>query len=87
MFVIISYDVDVKRVAKIHKILKKYLVWTQNSVFEGKITEGKLKKCLAEIAEKANENYDSIYVYRVNNPKHIKKIVYGVEKDFESMFL
>ncbi|PZX05811.1 CRISPR-associated protein Cas2 [Psychrobacillus insolitus] len=87
MFVIISYDVDVKRVAKVHKVLKKYLTWTQNSVFEGEITEGKLKQCLAEISRKTGEHYDSIYIYRVENPKHIKKVVFGVEKDFESMFL
>ena len=87
LFVIISYDVEEKRVAKIHKILKKYLIWTQNSVFEGEISEGQLKQCMAEIATKANKQYDSIYIYRVNNPNHIKKIVYGVEKDFGSIFL
>jgi CRISPR-associated protein Cas2 len=87
MFVIVSYDVDAKRVAKVHKILKKYLQWTQNSVFEGEITEGKLKQCMAEIMPKLNERVDSLYIYRVSNPKNIKKIVYGVEKDFEEMFL
>ncbi|MGM7636753.1 CRISPR-associated endonuclease Cas2 [Bacillus sp. Hm123] len=87
MFVIVSYDVDVKRVAKVHKILKKYLTWTQNSVFEGEITEGKLKQCMAEIVEKADQEFDSIYVYRVANPNNIQKVIYGVEKDFESMFL
>lgn len=87
MFVIISYDVEVKRVAKVHKILKKYLQWTQNSLFEGEITEGLLKQCLGEITAKINIETDSIYIYRVPNPRNIKKVVYGVEKDFESMFL
>ena len=87
MFVIISYDVGEKRVAKIHKILKKYLIWTQNSVFEGEISEGKLKQCIAEIATKANEKHDSIYIYRVKNPNDIKKTVFGVERHFGSMFL
>ncbi|WP_146547927.1 MULTISPECIES: CRISPR-associated endonuclease Cas2 [Rummeliibacillus] len=87
MYVLVAYDVDVKRVSKIHKILKKYLSWTQNSLFEGEITEGKLKQCLAEIAKKANPNIDSIYVYKIPNPKNIKKVVYGIEKDYESMFL
>lgn len=87
MYVLIAYDVDVKRVAKVHKVLKKYLTWTQNSLFEGEITQGLLKQCLAELSLKANPNIDSIYVYQINNPKNIKKVVYGVEKDFESMFL
>jgi len=83
----ISYDVDVKRVAKVHKILKKYLQWTQNSVFEGTITEGKLKQCMGEILGKINPKSDSVYIYRVSNPKNIQKTVYGIEKDFESIFL
>lgn len=87
MFIIISYDVHEKRVAKVHKILKKYLQWTQNSVFEGEITEGKFKKCMAEVTKKIDEDYDSFYVYRVENPKHISKIIYGQEKDFETLFL
>lgn len=87
MYVLIAYDVDEKRVGKVHKVLKKYLTWTQNSLFEGEITEGLLKQCLAELAAKTDAGYDSIYVYRIANPKHIKKVVYGVEKDFESMFL
>jgi len=87
MFVIVSYDVDTKRVSKVHKILKKYLQWTQNSVFEGEITEGKLKQCMAEVMSKINTKEDSFYIYRVSNPNNIQKIVYGVEKDFESMFL
>ncbi|EOU2023716.1 CRISPR-associated endonuclease Cas2, partial [Clostridium perfringens] len=49
MFVILTYDVGEKRVNRVRKILKKYLIWTQNSVFEGKITEAKLHKCLSEI--------------------------------------
>lgn len=33
MYVLVAYDVDAKRVAKVHKVLKKYLTWTQNSLF------------------------------------------------------
>ena len=62
MYVLVAYDVDAKRVAKVHKVLKKYLTWTQNSLFEGEITEGLLKKCIAEIASKANPSVDSIYL-------------------------
>ena len=40
-----------------------------------------------EIATKVNPAVDSIYVFRITNPKHIKKVIYGIEKDFESMFL
>ena len=44
MFVILTYDVNKKRVNKIKKICKKYLVHVQNSVFEGNITDSRLNK-------------------------------------------
>ena len=42
---------------------------------------------MAEVTKKIDEDYDSFYVYRVENPKHISKIIYGQEKDFETLFL
>ena len=36
MFVIMVYDVNQKRVAKVLKIARKYLNWVQNSVFGGR---------------------------------------------------
>ncbi len=87
MFVIITYDVGEKRVNKMRKALKKYLIWTQNSVFEGEITEGKLTKCMAEIGGIMNKGEDSLYVYKVNISKNIKKIVIGNEKNNDEMFI
>jgi len=87
LYVIITYDVDQKRVAKVCKKMREYLDWSQNSVFEGEITEGALAKCLSELQKIINKKEDSIYVYRVNNPKHIKKMVYGIEKSPVDLFL
>ncbi len=88
MFVIITYDiVEGKPLNKTRKILKKYLTWTQNSVFEGEITESKLQKCMCEIGKVINEHQDSIYVYEVKNPNNIDKKSYGVHKNFDDMFL
>ena len=49
MNVILVYDVNHKRVNKIMKICRKYLIRVQNSVFEGSITESKLNKLKEEI--------------------------------------
>ncbi|MCT4596893.1 MAG: CRISPR-associated endonuclease Cas2 [Vallitalea sp.] len=87
MFVIITYDIEDKRINKVRKTLKKYLTWTQNSVFEGEITEGKLHKCLSEINKLIDKKTDSIYVYRVKISKNIKKDVIGIEKNFNELFL
>lgn len=87
MFVIITYDVGEKRVNRVRKLLKKYLIWTQNSVFEGKITEGKLHKCISDLEKIIIKGNDSIYVYVVKNDKNITKDVYGVQKNFDDMFI
>jgi len=46
MYVILVYDVNEKRVAKMLKLCRRYLNWIQNSVFEGEITEVKLKELI-----------------------------------------
>lgn len=87
MFVILTYDVGEKRVNRVRKTLKKYLIWTQNSVFEGEITEAKLHKCLAEVNKSMIKDQDSLYVYRVGNPKNIIKEVVGKEKNYDELFI
>lgn len=87
MFVIITYDIKIERINRVRKLLRKYLTWTQNSVFEGKITEAKLQKCLSEINSMIDRREDSIYVYRIQNEKNIKKDVIGEEKNFDELFI
>lgn len=87
VFVILTYDVGEKRVNRVRKTLKKYLTWTQNSVFEGQITEAKLHKCLAEINKNLDNNDDSLYVYMVGNIHNINKQVVGKEKNYDELFL
>jgi len=87
MYVIITYDVGIKRVGKVHKKLKEYLIWTQNSVFEGKITRTLLKKCLSELYNIVDEEADSINVYEIRNPNNLKKYTYGIDKSFDEMFI
>ncbi|MBS5909968.1 MAG: CRISPR-associated endonuclease Cas2 [Paenibacillus macerans] len=86
MFVIITYDIGEKRVGKVCKKLREYLDWTQNSVFEGEITKGKLTRCLAELRGMM-EDEDSIYLYKVENPKAIVKEVIGEDRSFDKLFL
>ncbi|MCY6354752.1 CRISPR-associated endonuclease Cas2 [Clostridium sp. ZS2-4] len=87
MFVILTYDIEEKRINRVRKLLKKYLTWTQNSVFEGEITDGKLHKCLSEVNKVIDKKTDSIYIYRVKMSKNITKDVIGIEKSFDELFL
>lgn len=86
VFVIITYDVGEKRVGKVCKKLREYLDWTQNSVFEGEITKGMLTRCLAEL-NTIMDDEDSVYLYKIENPKNLVKEVLGTDRSFDTMFL
>ncbi|WP_413927100.1 CRISPR-associated endonuclease Cas2 [Clostridioides sp. ZZV14-6345] len=76
MFVIVTYDiVEARSLNRIRKILRKYLTWTQNSVFEGDITDGKLHKCISEIENIIDNSEDSIYVYEIKILIQLKRNV------------
>lgn len=49
MFVILVYDVGEERVARVLKKCRQYLYWVQNSVFEGDISPGRLKRLKREL--------------------------------------
>ena len=49
MYVILVYDFGEKRVAKMLKLCRRYLNWVQNSVFEGEISDVRLKELLMYI--------------------------------------
>ena len=78
MFVIVTYDANVKRNNKVLKICRKYLVHCQKSVFEGNITEAKLRKLKAEIKNIIRPDEDSVMIYRFDSLKYSSKEVFGV---------
>ena len=80
MYVILVYDVDQKRVGKMLKLCRRYLHWIQNSVFEGEITEVKLKELMIQ-ARALMDDHDSVIVFKSRDSKWLEKDVYGVEKN------
>ncbi|MCD6129881.1 MAG: CRISPR-associated endonuclease Cas2 [Deltaproteobacteria bacterium] len=87
MFAIIVYDINVKRVAKILKICRKYLVWVQNSVFEGEITKAKLEKLKMELRKKMNEKEDSVIIYTFRTTRYSRREIMGLEKGGQDIIL
>jgi CRISPR-associated protein Cas2 len=81
MKVIIVYDVNVNRVNDVRKVLKQYLIWVQNSVFEGELSESMLEELKLNLYNIIDPNEDSILVYTISNPKWINKMVWGIEKN------
>lgn len=87
MFVILVYDFGEKRVGKALKKCRKYLTWVQNSVFEGDITEGNIKKLKVELEKVMDKNEDSIIIYSFNTTRYSHREVIGVSKNAQDIFL
>ena len=68
MYVILVYDVDQKRTAKMLKLCRRYLSWIQNSVFEGEISEVQLKQLTSEARNLMDEK-DSLIFFKSRDEK------------------
>ena len=73
MFVIMVYDVEVKRVGKVLKTARKHLYWVQNSVLEGNINESSYKKLKLELSQIIDSDYDSV-IYILFEPPNIHSV-------------
>lgn len=78
MFVILTYDVKAKRDTKVMKVCRKYLTHDQKSVFEGMITEKKLKSLKRELEQIIVTDEDSINIYEFSSMKYCSKERIGV---------
>ena len=87
MYVILVYDFAEKRIGKILKLCRKYLNWVQNSVFEGEISEVKLKELLMNAGSFMNKEEDSIIIFKHPSIHYMDKEVVGRERSSISSFL
>jgi CRISPR-associated endoribonuclease Cas2 len=87
MYVILVYDIGEKRVSKMLKLCRRYLSWIQNSVFEGEITEVKMKELLAEANKFIRKEDDSIIVFRSRDSRWLDKEIVGKEQSSVDNFL
>lgn len=88
MYVILVYDIGEKRVGKMLKLCRKYLSWIQNSVFEGEITEVKLKELKIKASNiMEEENFDSLIIFKSRDKKWLDKEIVGKERGETSNFL
>ena len=87
MYVILVYDIGEKRVGKMLKLCRQYLNWIQNSVFEGEITEVKLKELLQTAKSKMKIEEDSMIIFKSRDAKWLEKEILGKEKNSLDTFL
>ncbi len=87
MYVILVYDIGEKRVGKMLKHCRKYLNWIQNSVFEGEITEVKLKELVYNAKKIMKEEEDSLIIFKSRNERWLDKEIIGQERMSTDNFL
>lgn len=87
MYVILVYDIGQKRVGKMLKLCRQYLNWIQNSVFEGEISEVKLKELQQKAKKIMDIERDSLIIFKSRNEKWLEKEVVGKEKNELDTFL
>ncbi|OIN58179.1 CRISPR-associated endonuclease Cas2 [Arsenicibacter rosenii] len=87
MYVILVYDIGQKRVGKMLKLCRRYLHWVQNSVFEGEITEVKLKELVYEAKRIMDEDQDSLILFKNRDAKWMDKQIIGQERSPTDQFL
>jgi CRISPR-associated protein Cas2 len=87
MFIIVAYDVNVKRVAKVLKIGRKYLNWVQNSLLEGELTKAKFERLKAELRKVIDEKEDSIVFYTLRTPQYMKRELIGLNKGGQELVI
>lgn len=81
MYYLIVYDAGEERVNKIHRFLKKYLNWIQNSVFEGELGEADYIVVKKKIKELIDSETDSVLIFCFNDRKYLDKEIIGRERN------
>lgn len=92
MYVILVYDITMdetgkKILPKVFKCCKKYLNHIQNSVFEGVLTESKLKQLEVDIKKLVRKDKDSVIIFKSRSEKWLEKEYWGKKDDNTSMFI
>ena len=86
VYVVVVYDMEADRTHKMLKFLRRYLTHVQNSVLEGDVTEGDLKKIRSGVDEILNSG-ESTIIYRVSSEKMVDRTVFGEDPASDDQFL
>ena len=87
MYVVLVYDMGENRVGKMLKLCRKYLNWIQNSVFEGEITDVKLKELLFLAEAIMEKDTDSVIIFKSRQEKWLDKQIVGKQRSPTDNFL
>ena len=76
-----------RRLRQIFKLMKKYLIRIQNSVFEGELTKAKFEEMKLKVNNLIDSTIDSVIFFKSRDIKWMDKDICGFEKDDTDNFL
>jgi len=68
MYLLVVYDTEAKNCIRLHKALKKFLHWNQNSVFEGTVSRSQYIE-IKHILNEQRADKSHITLYSMENEK------------------
>ncbi|MFB7673403.1 CRISPR-associated endonuclease Cas2 [Kitasatospora purpeofusca] len=77
MFVILVYDTAAERNPRVLRTCRKYLHWTQRSVFQGELTAAQYRALTSALNNAIDPTYDSIVTYTTRSPDMIETTTIG----------
>jgi len=80
MYYIAVYDIGEKRVAKMLKLMRQYLHWIQNSVFEGELTKAQMAELKSNAKKIMKKDEDSLIIFSLQSDKYLNKEIIGLDK-------
>jgi len=86
MYVVLVYDMEADRTSKMLRLGRRYLTHVQNSVLEGDISEGDLKRLQGEIEDLLKPG-ESVIVYELSSDTLLNRTVYGEDPTEDARFL
>lgn len=80
MYIVLVYDINVKRVGRMLKLCRQYLHWIQNSVFEGDLSEAQLEELKSKARKIMKAEEDSMILFKSRDQKWLDKEIVGIER-------
>jgi CRISPR-associated protein Cas2 len=68
MYVILVYDTAAERNPRVLRTCRRYLHWTQRSVFQGQLSVAQHRTLTAALTRAIDPHHDSVRIYRIPGP-------------------
>lgn len=80
VYVVVVYDMEANRTEILKKYLRQRLNHVQNSVFDGRITEGELENIKTKIQNEIHET-ENVLIYKSPSQNMVERIKFGSAPD------